>query len=754
MIIGLVLLAGLAIAWALGARLSELTRLRFRGDALVFLALGLQLAVFTPLNTHIPAGLDTTLHLLSYLLLIGFVVLNIRLPGFWVVGFGLVANTLVIAINGGRMPISLHTWRATGAAASLITTTGSSDNNILAGPGTHLGWLGDVFPLPQAMPLATAISIGDILMLIGMVAFVYRSCAQRPDGPATNLLAPLRSGAFRRVLSGRLVSGVGDWLAQAAVVTWIYTESHSTYLVAAFLVGRIGGATMGGLASAPLLDRIGGFRVLSWVEAMRGVLALAMLPLAIGGRIWPVILLCGVSSFLSSATNPSAAGLIPDMLPHPLLQAGNALHNLAPTLASILGAASGGFLVIQFGIGSALTVDLASFVVAAVLYHSFASGPTLAARASKSHQSRRSLARAMSRNRVILSVTASFAAATAAFGLLNATTPTLFDQRFDQPGAYGYVAAMLGVGYLFGEVLTGLIRQQTVVRRSISVAFLCTAAAASLLAASPTLETAFLAAFMLGAADGVTEVAHDTLIQLHSPSETRAGIFAIANSVERGGMLLGLLLAPGIVAVTSPQIAVQIAAGALLLAAAVAAAGLARTQTLKILTATPLKTVGHAAPAFVLTDSNGHQHQATDLVASRPIVVVLLGNADASKIAMVTELGKTISPSTASILVVADPRSPIAHNVPTTPNLQLFQDRDGRAHATLGISAAETSGRPSGGVVVLDQDLVVRFAFVPHKPGHWIPASFVLGRLTRLRPPTTDAPARLAQTNLDRTRAA
>jgi len=244
------------------------------------------------------------------------------------------------------------------------------------------------------------------------------------------------------------------------------------------------------------------------------------------------------------------------------------------------------------------------------------------------------------------------------------------------------------------------------------------------------------------------------LIQLHSPSEARAGMFAIANSVERGGMLLGLLLAPGIVAATSPQIAVEIAAGALLLAAAVAAAGLVRTQTLELPTATASKTVGHAARVFVLTDSNGHEHQATDLAASSPIVVVLLGNADATKIAMVTELGKTINPTTASILVVANPRSPIAHNLPTTPNLQLFQDRDGGAHATLGISAAETSGRPSGGVIVLDQDLVVRFAFVPHKPGHWIPASFVLGRLTRLTPPTTDAPARLAQTNLDRTKAA
>jgi hypothetical protein len=231
-------------------------------------------------------------------------------------------------------------------------------------------------------------------------------------------------------------------------------------------------------------------------------------------------------------------------------------------------------------------------------------------------------------------------------------------------------------------------------------------------------------------------------------------MFAIANSAERGGMLLGLLIAPVIVAATSPQFAVQAAAGALLLAAAVAAAGLLRTQTLEHPIHTAPMAIGVAARAFVLTDSNGHEHQATDLAASSPIVLVLLGNADATKIAMVTELGKTINPTHASILVVANPRSPSTHNLPTTPNLQLFQDRDGRAHATLGISATETSGRPSGGVIVLDQDLVVRFAFVPHEPGEWIPASFVLGRLTRLTPPGADAPARLAQTNLHRTQTA
>jgi predicted MFS family arabinose efflux permease len=749
MIIGLVLIAGLAIAWALGARLSELARLRFRGDALVFVSLGLQLAVFTPLNHHIPTRYDTTLHLLSYLLLVGFFVLNVRLRGFWLVGSGVFANALVIAVNGGRMPVALDAWRATGADASLITATGSSANNVLAGAGTHLAWLGDVFPLPPAVPFSTVISIGDILMLLGMVAFVYRSCAPRPVGPATNLLAPLRSAAFRRVLTGRLVSGVGDWLAQAAVVTWIYAETHSTYLVAAFLVSRIVSVTVGGLASAPLLDRVGGFRVLSWVESLRGVLALVMVPLAMGGRVWPVIVVCGVSSFLSSATNPSAAGLVPDVLSHELLQAGNALHNLAPSLNAVLGAAAGGFLVIQFGIGTALAVDLVTFVVAAALYRSFADHGAPDARAPVSSHSRRALLRMMARSRVVLSVTASFALATAAFGLLNAATAPLFDLRFDQPDAYGYVAAMLGVGYLFGEVLTGLIRRQTVVRRSVSVAFVCTAAAASLLSAAPTLETAFLAAFMLGAADGVTEVGHDTLIQLHSPAGTRAGMFAMANSVERVGMLLGLLLAPVLVAAASPEFAVRIAAGLLLLAATVAAAGLVRRQALEPAANGAPKIIGVAAGSFALTDSNGHAHQAADLAASAPIVVVLLGDADATKMAMVTELGQTIDCNTAAVLVVADPRSSIKQELPATRDLKLLQDSDGSAHAALGVPAAGLGRRSSGGVFVLDQGLVVRFAFVPHEPDQWIPASFVLGRLARMAPPKTDAQVRLVRTNFD-----
>ncbi|MDX6545905.1 MAG: hypothetical protein QOG02_1679 [Gaiellales bacterium] len=740
MIIGLALLVGLLVAWALGARLSNLAELRFRGDILVFASLAVQFAVFTPLRNHVPDAYVVPLHLLSYALIVSFFVLNLRVPGFWLVGFGVVSNLAVIVANGGRMPVALSAWRATGADVSVLLRHGHDDNNVLAGAGTHLGWLGDVFALPREVPFAAAISIGDIAILLGMVAFVYRACAPRPVGRPVRLLAPLRSAAFRRVVAGRLVSGVGDWLTQAAVVTWLYQHTHSTSLISVFLVGLIMSVTFGGLASAPLLDRVGSFRILSEVEGLRGVVTLLLIPIAISGHVYVVIALCAVSSFLSAATKPSAAGLVPDVLPQDLLQAGNAIHNLAPSINSIVGATAGGFLVIRYGIGTALAVDAVTFAAAAALYHSFSGhGSTALPRSIGVRVSRRALLRALVRSRVVFSVTASFAFATGAFGLMNVVTAPLFDHRYHEPNAYGYVAAMLGVGYLFGEALTGHVRRHAVVRRSVSVAFLITGAAAYLLADAPTVTTAFLAAFMLGAADGVTEVAHDTLIQLNTPRELRAGMFAMANSIERGGMVLGLLAAPLLLVGRSPESVARLSAGLLVVGAAIAALGLVRRgatdQAVDEKVARPaLGAVGEPVEEFALGGGDAGT-ALTELVSGGAAVLVVLGDGDdREREAMVRELAERLRGSTARLAVIGSGRSPIARRLAAARIAAVFGDPDRLAHRELGIPLHGARRRSHGGVFVIDSGLVVRFAFVAEGADQWIPAGFVLGRLARMAP--------------------
>ena len=578
MIVGIAFVVGVVIAWALGAKISALADVRVRHSGLVFASLAAQLAIFTPLVDGIPASATVPLHLLSYALLAVFVLVNARTGGLWMVAAGLLLNLAAIASNGGRMPITMKAWTGAGGDPAALRS-GVSDNNVLVGHGTHLRWLGDIFPLPHQIPFATAISIGDILVVLGAVAFVYRSCAPLSASRRVPLFAPIRQSApFRRVIVGRLVSGTGDWIAQAAIVTWIFLHTRSPALISAFLVARIVSVMVGGFSAASLLDRVGGFRTLAFVEASRGGMALAMIPLAMSGMVWPVVVLSAASAFLSALTNPSAAGLLPDLLPEDQLNAGNALHNLAPSLTSILGAGLATVVVVEWGIGVALAADLSTFLVAARLYRRFSRQPTLQPHAQRSEAvRRRTLLRAVVRDRSLLGITTAFVCSTAAFGLLNATTAAFFAERFHDAHAYGFVAAMIGLGYLFGETLTGRAQRAVVVRRSTSVALTIAAGALFLAATSPQVATAMLAMFVLGAADGVTEVMHDTLVQQHAPRAVLGGIFATIGSLERLGMIAGVLAAPLLIATSSPGTVIRWAGVLMIVGAGMAAAWLWRT---------------------------------------------------------------------------------------------------------------------------------------------------------------------------------
>jgi hypothetical protein len=64
------------------------------------------------------------------------------------------------------------------------TPTGVYGNTSTAGPGTVLPWLGDVVAVPPPIPLANAISIGDVLIGLGGAVFVVRTMREPGRRPA------------------------------------------------------------------------------------------------------------------------------------------------------------------------------------------------------------------------------------------------------------------------------------------------------------------------------------------------------------------------------------------------------------------------------------------------------------------------------------------------------------------------------------------------------------------------------------------
>jgi hypothetical protein len=176
------LVLGVIIGYARGGRVGRLGSLRLRCLWVVPAALLIQLLIF-PLVTSRPLVpyATTPLHLLSYALLFFFLIINARTWPLLAVGLGAVLNVLVITVNGGYMPSSVTALSRAGAesVASTLRAQGTYGNVRVMGSGTRLNALGDFLYLPQWFPLATAFSVGDLLMALGLAWLVCWGMGRR-----------------------------------------------------------------------------------------------------------------------------------------------------------------------------------------------------------------------------------------------------------------------------------------------------------------------------------------------------------------------------------------------------------------------------------------------------------------------------------------------------------------------------------------------------------------------------------------------
>ena len=183
MLILAALLLALLLVPLTGGRLSRLSALVLRRPWLLLLALGLQVLTIT-LVPGWPQPVLVALHGLSYVLAAGFVWANRRVPGIVLVALGGGLNALCIAANGGQMPASASAVERAGLSAQ---EDGFVNSAVLSDP--RLPWLGDVFASPSWLPLRNVYSVGDLLLLAGVVWAVHRTCgtvlARRPAGRST-----------------------------------------------------------------------------------------------------------------------------------------------------------------------------------------------------------------------------------------------------------------------------------------------------------------------------------------------------------------------------------------------------------------------------------------------------------------------------------------------------------------------------------------------------------------------------------------
>jgi Family of unknown function (DUF5317) len=209
-----VLLLAVVIGYLAGGRLRGFERLHLRHWWLAPIGLALQ-AVPLP---DAPHGTDFLVRMgvlgVSYLLLLIFAGMNLRVPGMPLLLVGLTLNAVVVITNGG-MPASRQALELSGQAEALerINEHEGGKHHVMTS-ADRLTPLADIIPIPE--PIGQVASIGDVFIYAGLVWLIVAVMRGR-----TGEQAPPQAGWRYR---GRHRPGSAEAPGQApppaAATTW------------------------------------------------------------------------------------------------------------------------------------------------------------------------------------------------------------------------------------------------------------------------------------------------------------------------------------------------------------------------------------------------------------------------------------------------------------------------------------------------------------------------------------------------------
>ncbi len=168
------IVGGLLVGWAWArwrGRAYRVPELHSTWLVLVGFIPQLIIAYLPATHTWVPDWLAAASLSASLIAFLAFVWINRRLPGMPVLLAGLVLNLVVIAANGGWMPITPNVAsRVLGSDATRHYALGSrfgQKDILLPLQDIHLGLLADRFLPPAWFPYQVAFSAGDILIAAG-----------------------------------------------------------------------------------------------------------------------------------------------------------------------------------------------------------------------------------------------------------------------------------------------------------------------------------------------------------------------------------------------------------------------------------------------------------------------------------------------------------------------------------------------------------------------------------------------------------
>ncbi|MEV0596818.1 MFS transporter [Nonomuraea cavernae] len=356
---------------------------------------------------------------------------------------------------------------------------------------------------------------------------------------------PLAVPAYRRLWFGQAVSHAGLAVTVIAVSQQVWELTHSSLWVGMLGLANLIPLVVFGLWGGAIADAVDRRRLLIVGSLIAWASTLFILVQALLGLNNVYVLLgavaLGATGF--AITSPTRGAIIPRLLSQELVPAANALNSLVFSMGAVVGPMIGGVVLAVAGFAAAYAVDALLF--SASLYAALRL-PALPPLGEVTRPGARAVFDGL---RFILGspvLLMSFVVDIIAMVLAmpRALFPELADERFGgSPIALGWLNSAMAIGSVAGAVFSGWVGR---VRRQglalvVVIAVWGLAVAAAGLAHALWLVVAFMA--VGGAADVVSSVWRQSILQLYAPDEMRGRLQGAFMVVVAGGPRLGDLRA-------------------------------------------------------------------------------------------------------------------------------------------------------------------------------------------------------------------
>ncbi|WP_186579272.1 DUF5317 domain-containing protein [Aquibacillus kalidii] len=123
-------------------------------------------------NIDIIGQASNYIFVIVYVIGLIFLWMNRDRKGISVLFLGVLLNFVVMLFNGGRMPVSAEAALVLDPSYIDAINNGLYAKHQLLTDSTNLGFLGDIIPITSPYPKSQVISIGDVIMNIGIFIFI------------------------------------------------------------------------------------------------------------------------------------------------------------------------------------------------------------------------------------------------------------------------------------------------------------------------------------------------------------------------------------------------------------------------------------------------------------------------------------------------------------------------------------------------------------------------------------------------------